>query len=98
MSANNWMECPKCKQEAETTQADVIEKVRAQYGKLPEQEYRHAMIKAGESVKLQKTFREDYEQGMDEEGEYSVSYSGHCGKCGFSHEYTFSQQVLPPSQ
>ena len=63
MSANNWMECPKCKQEVDDKRTDVIEKVRAQYGKLPEQEYRHAMIKAGESVKLQKTFREDYEQG-----------------------------------
>lgn len=43
-------------------------------------------------------FREDYEIGMEEDGEFWISYRGECGTrqvkgCGFKHEFKHKEQV-----
>lgn len=93
MSADRWAICPKCKKTLNEKRDSAIRKAKASYGKVPEEDYRAAMDAAGKPVSLEETFREDYEQGMDEDGTYSVSYGGYCKRCGFTHKYTFSQDV-----
>jgi hypothetical protein len=94
MGADRWSICPKCKRVANESRDKAIRKAKASYGKVTEEVYREAIEAAGKPVCLKETFREDYQQGMDDDGTYSVSYSGRCLHCGFSHEYTFSQDVL----
>ncbi len=93
MSADRWAICPKCKRTENEKRDAAIRKAKASYGKVPEEKYRAAIEEAGTPIDLQETFREDYEQGMDDDGTYSVSYSGRCTRCGFSHKYTHSEDV-----
>ena len=94
MGADRWAICPKCKRTANEKRDAEIRKARASYGKVSEEKYRTAMESAGSSLHFDETFREDYEQGTDDDGTYSISYSGLCTRCGFSHRYEFSQDVL----
>ena len=94
MSADNWMVCPKCRRDVAETRETRIDKTRKLYGKIPEAEYREKIVEAEKPVEFEETFREDYEQGMTDCGEYFVSYSGHCSKCGFRHSHEFKEQIL----
>lgn len=94
MGADRWAICPKCKRTVNEKRDAEIRKAKASYGKVPEETYRAAIEKAGRPIDLQETFREDYEQGMDDDGTYIVNYSGECTHCGFSHKYTHSEDVL----
>lgn len=96
MSADRWAICPKCKQTEEQKRDAAIKKAKAKYGKVPEEQYRQEIKKAEATIHLQSSFREDFEQGMDEDGTYSLTYNGECSKCGFTHTYEFSQNVLTP--
>lgn len=40
------------------------------------------------------TLREDYEQGMQSDGEYYVIYSCSCKECGFRWGYRHTEQVV----
>lgn len=84
MSADNWGVCPKCKETAEN-------KIASAYGKVSEDEY---LAILNTCKKIEATLREDYELGVDTDGEFSVSYSCHCSKCGFKFEYKYSQDVI----
>ena len=46
-------------------------------------------------VEYPRELREDYEQGIDEDGEYGVNYRGRCKHegCGFVFKYDFSVEV-----
>jgi hypothetical protein len=94
MGADRWAICPKCKRSENKKRDAAIRKAISSYGKVTEDRYRAAIEAAETPVRLDETFREDYEQGMDDDGTYSVSYRGLCTHCGFSHEYTFSQSVI----
>ena len=51
------------------------------------------MLKESESpIKLDETFREDYEQGVVN-GEYCVSYHGQCSVCKLTHTFKHSQRL-----
>ena len=86
MSADNWGICPKCKETAEKN-------IASAYGKVSEEEYLATLNKRKE-VENETTLREDYEVGVDIDGEFSVSYSCHCSKCGFKFEYKYSQELI----
>jgi len=94
MSADNWTFCPKCKQTSDERQKKAIEKAKAKYGKVPEQEYRYLVATEENAIRLEETFREDYEQGMSECGQYAVSYRGRCTVCHFEFSYKFEKQVI----
>ena len=94
MSADNWMGCPKCKSDAIKKRNERIEKAKKKYGKISEEEYRQEITAAESPVNLSETLREDYEQGMKENGEYFVSYSGYCSSCGFEFTYSHKQNAL----
>lgn len=100
MSADNWMKCPKCIKCAEKSEMETMEKLGVSYGKIPEEQYlllRNKLLGESEQVKdLDETFREDYELGTDEDGNFEISYLGQCtnDKCRFRFEYKYSEQVL----
>lgn len=91
MSASNWAICPVCQKKAVDDLAKRAASVFAGYGKVPVEQFMSDMALL-RSVILPKceTFREEYQQGIDEDGNYSVSYSGGCHVCNslfeFKHE------------
>lgn len=86
MSADNWGVCPKCKETAEKN-------ITSAYGKVSEEEYL-ATLNKRKQIENDLTLREDYEVGVDIDGEFSVSYSCHCLKCGFKFDYKYSQELV----
>jgi hypothetical protein len=95
MSASNWAICPKCivgaRLAAERQHADAM----ASYGTVPAEEFQ-ARIASIKDVNPEdfRTFREDYEIYGTEDGEVTVSYSGHCRTCGAGLEFT-DRHVIP---
>ncbi len=94
MSASNWMICPACRIRNELTREGIRQMVAAQYGKMDPGEWIKARDAADKPVELEETFREDYEQGMTDQGEYFVRYSGQCTTCSFGHKFKHDEQVL----
>lgn len=93
MSADNWQICPRCKKQNEKDAADRLASAEASYGKVPASEYEKLIAAARKPVGLTATFREDYELGVDEEGTFSVTYSGWCGSCRLAFKFEHSQKV-----
>lgn len=94
MSANRWSICPKCRITNELTREGLRQMVAAQYGKIDPEEWIKARDAADKPVELEETFREDFQQGMTEDGEYIVSYSGRCIACSFAHKFSHNEQVF----
>ena len=97
MSADNWTDCPKCKQKAETEFNATLELLAHGYGRMPEDEYLklHKDILAGVIVKSE-TVREDYEIGIYD-GEFCVSYRASCNAngCGFELSFEHNEKIVP---
>lgn len=83
MSANNWTQCPKCRQIKEAAR-------KVLYGKVSEEEYLAVIQKPEDS---EPTFREDYELGIDEDGLFEMRYSGGCRVCGLQYSYRYAEQL-----
>ncbi len=95
MSADNWRRCPKCLKAAEHKRDEVIKELRDAYGIVTAEEYRK-LEKAARVDLVAKTgehFREDYEIGTDESGQFYVSYSGHCEKCDYGHNFSIKKHI-----
>lgn len=89
MSADNWAVCPKCKRIREGRDEAINKKLQAAYGKVSADEYEARRQRTIEQVAkpLERTFREDFEVGMSDDGTFSVDYRGHCQTCGASFEF-----------
>lgn len=87
MSPQSWTDCPRCKQIAATKNAREIEDAKGQYGKIPLDEFEQLMAEAGQHPFVSGTMREDYDIGVDEYGEFMVSYSCLCEICDFKYEF-----------
>jgi hypothetical protein len=83
MSADNWGVCPQCEKNIRETRKSL-------YGQVTESEYLRLVDKG---KMLESTLREDYEIGIDQDGEFYVSYLGHCDMCGFEFSYEYKQQL-----
>lgn len=94
MSADNWAICPKCKRDAKERTAQIKQAVKDAYGKLPADEYLKLVKQLEVEPKLDDNFREDYEIGMQDNGEFYIRYSGECGDCGFSFSYRHTVNAL----
>lgn len=94
MSADNWMECPKCKAEAASERLKNIEFLKQQYGKIPADVYMARMKEAEKMPLIDEEMREDWEIGMDDDGEFSVGYSASCQSCGFTFCFEHSENAL----
>lgn len=95
VSADNWRACPQCRADAFKRDEKERRQIQALYGKVPAADY----MKAVESFRpsrsaLEPSLREDYEQGMDDDGYYLVSYSANCHECGFSWQFEHKEQAV----
>jgi hypothetical protein len=96
MSADNWCACPKCRAKHVASLNRRRQRLNAQYGKIPADEYvsRLAAINSEPDEPPEDTFREDYELGLSRDGsEFLVSYRGVCTVCGFGHKFKHAEPV-----
>jgi rubrerythrin len=94
MSADNWAKCPKCADALEKDRVKRIDDAAKQYGKIPQHEWeklRDAAIKP--EAEQEDTLREDYEIGVQSDGNFYVNYSGRCNECGFAFTYKDEKKV-----
>lgn len=96
MSADNWAICPKCMQKQIEEHEQLKRQVGESYGVVPVEQYLQLRRKLEIPVKFEYTLREDYEIGVYEDGEFSISYKGYCDKCKFNYEYKHKEQVYIP--
>ena len=101
MSADNWMQCPRCLLAEGQRLAEREKVVKDSYGNVPREEYQRRVAElAGGAPELPETFREDYEMGVTDSGEFYVSYRGTCTECGLLHEFKHTEQLAiePPAE
>lgn len=89
MSADRWAVCPQCKSRREESLASEEAALGALYGKTPRLAYldRVKRLDAMRAKEMPSTLREDYFQGMDDTGVYTVSYEANCSVCKFKWGY-----------
>lgn len=100
MSADNWQVCPRCKRKEEKRVEAMEIAAGKNYGHVESQAFIDSLAKAREAIaNMKETFREDYEQGVIDNGEegveYFLSYHGSCQVCDFSHDYKHSEELKP---
>lgn len=100
MSADNWTVCPRCRLKPEVNHSaikvELMQKAKEAYGKLPPEEYeklKRTAMDYDDNPELPDNFREDYEQGVLEDGTYFVSYHGECHDCGFKFSYKHEEKL-----
>jgi hypothetical protein len=93
MSADNWAICPKCKKLADSEHEQFLNKMKSGYGKIPPEEYLEMVEKSKKPILLDQTLREDFGLGVDDVGNFFVSYGCSC-ECGFKFRYDHKQKVL----
>jgi len=99
MSADNWAICPRCKIQSDAEFATKRMAVESSYGKIPADEYIASLESVREQSELETSFREDYELGVSEIGEFYVIYSGSCTDCGLEHKFRHEQKLdISPAQ
>ena len=94
MSADNWAKCPKCAIQGLERKRKEISLAAESYGEVDQQEFLKRLETAREPLDLRETLREDYWIGVDESGEFLVSYSCFCDKCGLRYEFKH-KELLP---
>jgi hypothetical protein len=90
MSADNWTICPQCKLIAEKKHEKNLQEVTEMYGKIPIDEFLDRTIIVN---KLDSSLREDYELGIDEDGEFYVYFSASCEECGFKFSFKETRKL-----
>lgn len=94
MSANNWRVCPKCLKNDKKQKKSDTEQLKKAYGKVSEEEYlsMKARIEAQQEI-IPENLREDWSIGIDEDGNFFVSYRCSCDVCGFDFDYSIEKKV-----
>lgn len=90
MSADNWIQCPRCLRR----HAREIERFRvnvdASYGNVPVEEFDQlrAALKTLQERALERTFSEYWEIGIlhDGDSDLIIDYRGACNVCGLEHK------------
>lgn len=93
MSANNWRTCPQCLARAKVHQQNLRDRAARAYGKVPRDKYEAMCRKASEPISLEEEFREDWDIGTDDHGDFYVRYRGNCQRCGLTHEFKHDSVV-----
>ena len=98
MSADNWGMCPRCFIKAKAVKEKEKAELDSIYGKVTSERYLRALSAFDKKypdslVLIDGTFREDYEIGIDRDGEFYINYRAKCSICNFSFEYKFQQHV-----
>lgn len=86
MSADNWTECPKCKEKALEHKRLAIMDAEKQYGKVSSIRYLELIERANKiNTDTDNSLREDYEIGICKDI-FEINYRASCS-CGFSFEF-----------
>jgi hypothetical protein len=95
MSADNWAACHRCLLRAERERERKPEEAAAAYGKVDRAAWLEMQASAGGTVTPGefKTFREDYEIGVREDGKLKINYGGSCSACGLTAKFRHEVQV-----
>ncbi len=96
MSADNWAVCPQCLARAKKKYEANVLAVSEAYGKISVEQFDKQRDTLGEPPTedtLEPTFREDYEFGMTQDGEFYATYNGKCSECSFSHLFKHAEQL-----
>lgn len=94
MSADNWTVCPKCNSAAVLAREEAQLKAGAAYGKVPPAEYIAMTEEANKPVTTDSTLREDYELGLNEDGQFEVSYRCSCNNCKWQYKFAHSESAV----
>lgn len=94
MSADRYSVCPVCRARAQDRVKDAVKTRDDSYGNVPLDQYRvleqkvqdakskvTALTGSGQDM-MHRTFREDWEFEIPEDGEVAWTYSGACSVCG----------------
>lgn len=92
MSADNWRVCPKCKKKNDRANENRILYVAEQYGKVPAEKYIALAKAASKPIEIEEAFREDFDIGINEDGTFSICYTGSCQECGARFHYEFEDK------
>ncbi len=95
MSADNWAICPQCWSLAVAANRQSRLDAGAAYGKVDPEEYLRMLAeskKEPDTTTFESTLREDYELGVNEDGQFYVSYGCSC-RCGYSFKFKHEQQT-----
>lgn len=99
MSADNWTDCPNCLKKRKLKKQTHEQLLQQFYGKVSAEEYmamtknpKHPKFKGAVPVFEDDDYepgsmREDYWQGTNEDGKYSIEYHCSCDNCGFSWSF-----------
>lgn len=93
MSADNWRTCPQCLMESQHKKDMLVAKAVSEYGKMPREEYLKLTESIKKPIKIDETLREDYEFYIDENNEFTASYSCRCDCCGFKYHFEHAEQL-----
>jgi hypothetical protein len=89
MSADNYTVCPRCAevQRAEITKAEA--NLQKSYGQVSADAYllAAAALEKLKAEPMPQNLREDYELGIDRNGDFECSYSCSCSVCRWSWEF-----------
>ena len=92
MSAKNWAICPKCGKTVEEIRENLRAEAKKAYGQIPEKRYLNMVTEAEAYIVIEDTLRENYEIGIWN-GEFFISYHGHCDKCGFVKKFETTEPI-----
>lgn len=93
MSADNWRTCPRCTRTAKNSKDTQKKKCAESYGKVAAEKFLQMLADSEKPVELDDSMREDYDIGIDDTGEFGVSYRAYCGTCGFTFSYTHEEKT-----
>jgi len=93
MSADNWAICPKCEKLEKESINLKRKKADDSYGKVSKEEYEMLNFEASQTPQLHQTLRENYEIGINENGEFMIVYRCSCKTCGFSKNFRHEETM-----
>ena len=101
MSADNYTQCPRCRENLVKQADELAKEVVHKYGIISMEEWTELQREAKrlKSDVLNGSedhyeFREDYETYLDSDGWVQISYRGSCSQCGLSYRFEHSEKVV----
>jgi hypothetical protein len=98
MSADRWSVCPTCGKTESAVRAERAAAIEAAYGIVPRAEWEAIVSHATDPIPDDRTFREDWDIGVDEDGIVRISYAGYCARCGARCEFKHDHAVAAGHQ
>lgn len=96
MSPRDWSDCPVCKLLSQQTIQQAKDRLATLYGVIPVDEYERKLKQLETETRYvfeSNTLREDYEIGININGQFSVDYYCSCERCNFEYHFLEGRQV-----